>query len=128
MSRTIITTDKAPAPVGPYSQAVRAGDFLFLSGSIAIDPATGQLKIDNIEEETKLVMNNMKAVLDEAGATLKQVAKVTIFLRDMNDFTAVNGVYAKYFTEEPPARACVQAARLPKDVNVEIECIAYLGS
>lgn len=128
MRRTIIATEAAPAPVGPYSQAVSGGGLVFVSGQIAIDPATGQLRTGDVEEETRLVLENMKAVLRAAGSGLDRVLKTTIFLKDMGDFARVNAVYATYFTVEPPARACVEAARLPKDVSVEIECVALAGS
>lgn len=128
MRRTIISTEAAPAPVGPYSQAVSGGGFVFVSGQIAIDPATGQLRTGDVEEETRLVLENMKAVLRAAGSGMDRVLKTTIFLKDMGDFARVNAVYATYFAVEPPARACVQAARLPKDVSVEIECVALAGS
>ena len=128
MTRTIISTDKAPAPVGPYSQAVKAGGFLYVSGQIAICPESGELKIGDIQEETKLVLQNMKAVVEAGGCTMDDVVKVNIFLADMGDFAKMNEIYGTFFTENPPARACIQAACLPKNVNVEIECIAYDGS
>ena len=127
MAGKIICTDKAPAPVGPYSQAMAAGDFIYCSGQIPINPATGQLEIGDVERETQLVLENMKAVLEAGGATMADVIKANIFLKDMGDFAAVNGVYGRYFQSNPPARACVEVARLPKDVNVEIECVAYIG-
>ncbi|NJM09760.1 MAG: RidA family protein [Bdellovibrionaceae bacterium] len=122
--KTIIRTDRAPAPVGPYSQAVDAGGFLFCSGQIAIDPKTNQVHTGPIEEQTKLVLENIKAVLTEAGLSFPNIVKTTIFLTSMNDFAAVNEVYAKYFTEQPPARSTIAVAGLPKGVHVEIEVIA----
>ena len=127
--KTIIQTDQAPAPVGPYSQAIQAsGSFVFASGQIALDPATGQLVGgDDVVAQTQQVMRNLGAVLEAAGANWDSVIKTTVFLADMNDFAAVNQVYAQYFKEETaPARACVEVARLPKDVKVEIDCIALI--
>lgn len=122
--KTVIRTDKAPAPVGPYSQAVEAGGFLFCSGQIAIDPKTNQVHTGPIEEQAKIVMENIKAVLNEAGLSFGNVVKTTIFLTNMSDFAAVNEVYAKYFTEQPPARSTIAVAGLPKGVHVEIEVLA----
>ena len=124
MYKAAIHTDAAPEPVGPYSQAIISGDFVFCSGQIALDPVTGGLVTTDIEEETRRVMDNLQAVLREAGCTIQNVVKTTIYLRDMNDFALVNEVYGSYFTDIPPARGTVQVARLPKDANVEIECIA----
>lgn len=126
MKKEAINTQRAPAPVGPYSQAVRAGNLLFLSGQIALDPATGQLVDGDVREHTKRIMENLKAVLEGAGATLDHVVKTTIFLTDMGDFDAVNEVYGSYFAAVPPARSCVQVAALPKGVPIEIEMIALL--
>lgn len=128
MARTIIHTDNAPAPIGPYSQAVRAaGAMLFTSGQIPIDPATGELVDDHIDVQTRQVFQNLKAVLAAGGASLEKVVKVSVFLRDMNDFPTVNAVYAEFFPgEDPPARSTVQVARLPKDVGIEIEMIAVV--
>lgn len=123
--KKIIFTDKAPAPIGPYSQAVLSGNTLYTSGQIALDPQTGELVIENIEVETKQVMENMKAVLDAAGMNFENVIKTTIFISDMNDFAKINGVYGAYFNEKTaPARETVQVAKLPKNVNVEISMIA----
>jgi len=122
--KTIIRTDRAPAPVGPYSQAVDAGGFLFCSGQIAIDPKTNQVHTGPIEEQAKIVLENIKAVLTEAGLSFPNIVKTTIFLTDMKDFNAVNEIYAKYFTEQPPARSTIAVAGLPKGVHVEIEVIA----
>lgn len=125
--KTIINTSKAPAPIGPYNQAVMKGNMLFTSGQIAIDPATGELKTDDIVSETTLVMENMKAVLSEAGMTFEHVLKTSIFISDMNNFAKINEVYASYFDEKTaPARETVEVANLPKFVNVEISMIASL--
>ena len=124
MDKAAIHTDAAPEPVGPYSQAIVSGDFVFCSGQIALDPETVGLVTDSIEEETHRVMDNLQAVLLEAGCAMNNVVKTTIYLRDMDDFARVNEVYASYFTDIPPARGTVQITRLPKDANVEIECIA----
>jgi 2-iminobutanoate/2-iminopropanoate deaminase len=123
-AKEIIKTASAPSAIGPYSQAVRAGNMVFVSGQIPINPATGEFVSENIAEQTEQVLQNLKAVLNAAGSNLKSVVKTTVFLVDMNDFTAMNEVYARYFTENFPARATVQAARLPKDARVEIECVA----
>ncbi len=124
MERRIVNTKKAPAAIGPYSQAVRAGNLLFVSGQIPIDPETGGIVSGNTKEQSEQVMKNLFGILDEEKLTAQNVLKVTIFLKDMNDFNVVNSVYAEYFTTEPPARECVEVSRLPKDVNVEISLIA----
>jgi 2-iminobutanoate/2-iminopropanoate deaminase len=124
MNKTIINSPMAPAPIGPYSQAVRAGGILFVSGQVALRPGTSQLAIDNIQVETEEVMNNLKAILEEAGLGFSNVVKVTIFLKDMNLFGAVNDIYARYFESDFPARETVAVKGLPKDVNVEISLIA----
>ncbi|MEO0406552.1 MAG: RidA family protein [Cyanobacteria bacterium P01_A01_bin.135] len=128
MTKTAIRTDQAPAPVGPYSQAIAAaGTMLFVAGQIPLNPQTGELSSGDIAEQTELALSNLKAVVEAAGATLDDVVKTTVFLADMNEFAAMNAVYAKFFTsDQPPARACVEAARLPKDVRVEVECIAVV--
>src|SRR3989338_7637085 len=122
-----INTDKAPRAVGPYSQAIEAGGFLFCSGQMPIDPATNELKLfdGDAAAQTRLVLSNLKAVLAAASLELTHVVKTTVFLADMNDFTKMNEVYTAEFGTHKPARACVQAARLPKDVRVEIDAIAY---
>ncbi|MEH3113325.1 RidA family protein [Pedobacter terrae] len=125
--KQIIKTTNAPAPIGPYSQAVQAGNFLFVSGQVAINPESGELNIGNIEEETHQVMRNLKAVLLEAGLTFENVVKSTIFLSDMGTFAQVNEVYGQYFTADFPARETVQVSVLPKNVNVEISVIAIIG-
>jgi 2-iminobutanoate/2-iminopropanoate deaminase len=125
--KKIIFTDKAPAPIGPYSQAVMIGNTLYTSGQIAINPETGDLVVSDIENETRQVMENMKAVLDAAGMTFENVIKSTIFISNMDDFASINTIYGAYFNEKTaPARETVQVARLPKNVNVEISMIAVL--
>ncbi|MEM9149313.1 MAG: RidA family protein [Cyanobacteria bacterium P01_F01_bin.3] len=126
--RKIIQTDKAPAPVGPYNQGIVAsGSLLFVAGQIPLDAATGQLVGTNVAEQTEKSIQNLIAVIEAAGSDLSQVVKTSVFLKDMNDFVAMNEVYAKHFgDEQAPARACVEVARLPKDVLVEIECIAIV--
>lgn len=125
--KQIILTAQAPQPIGPYSQAVRSGNFLFCSGQIALDPVTGQVSSPDVEGQTKRVMENVKAVLEAAGAQFQNVVKTTIFLKSMNDFPKVNEIYGTYFKENPPARSTVEVARLPKDVLVEVEVTAILG-
>ncbi|WP_117885424.1 RidA family protein [Aureibaculum luteum] len=123
--KTIITTSKAPAPIGPYNQAVLVNGMLFTSGQIAFDPATGNLILEDIQSETKQVMENLKAVLAEAELTFENVVKTSIFIADMNDFAKINEIYGAYFNDETaPARETVQVACLPKNVNVEISMIA----
>lgn len=124
--KKIIKTDKAPAPVGPYNQAVMMGNTLYISGQIPINPATNQLEMDNIEHETKLVMENIKAVLKEAGMDMSNIVKCSIFLSDMKNFGKMNEVYGSYFTSDFPARECVEVSVLPKNVNVEISAIACM--
>jgi 2-iminobutanoate/2-iminopropanoate deaminase len=122
--KTIIHTKAAPSPIGPYNQAVMAGNMLFVSGQIAINPESGALQLNTIEEETHQVMKNIKAILIEAGMDMENVVKTGIFLLDMNNFSIVNEIYGSYFASNYPARETVQVARLPKDVNVEISVIA----
>ncbi|HSF52892.1 MAG TPA: RidA family protein [Algoriphagus sp.] len=124
MSNKIIFTPEAPAPIGPYSQAVLAGSTLFISGQIALDPDTGELINENITEETHAVMKNMEAVLRVAGFSFTDVVKCTIFIRDMGQFGTINEAYGQYFKSNPPARETVEVSKLPKNVNVEISCIA----
>jgi 2-iminobutanoate/2-iminopropanoate deaminase len=131
MTRKIIRTDQAPAPVGPYNQAIIAtGQMIFVAGQISIDPSVGDIVYtDDVAKQTEQVMANIEAILAAAGATFQEVVKTTVFMADMKDFAAMNAVYARYFPEETaPARACVQVSRLPKDVLVEIDCIAVIGS
>lgn len=125
--KQIVNTTSAPAPIGPYNQAVLAGNFLFVSGQVAINPENGELNMPNIEEETHQVMRNLKAVLLEAGLTFDNIVKSSIFLTDMGNFAEVNEIYGKYFTADFPARETVQVSALPKNVNVEISVIAVVG-
>lgn len=122
--KEVVSTEKAPGAIGPYSQAVKAGGMVFCSGQIPIDPATGEFVEGGVAEQTDRVFKNLIAVLEAGGSSLDGVVKTTVFLADMNDFAAMNEVYAKYFDSNKPARATVQAARLPRDAKVEIECIA----
>ena len=125
--KKIVNTSNAPKPIGPYNQAVISGNLMFMSGQIAFDPSTGELVIEEIQAETKQVMENLKSILDEAGLSFKDVIKTSIFLSDMNNFQEVNKVYGSYFSDEDaPARETVEVSRLPKDVNVEISMIAQL--
>jgi 2-iminobutanoate/2-iminopropanoate deaminase len=119
-----IQTGTAPAAIGPYSQAIIAGGFVFVSGQIPIDPATGEFIPGGVAEQTEQVMRNLASILSAAGSSIMDVVKTTVFLADMNDFGAMNEVYGRYFPEDPPARATVQAARLPRDARVEIEVVA----
>jgi len=121
--KKIVATDKAPQAIGPYSQAVQFGDFLFVSGQIAIDPKTGNIIEGDIEAQTDQVLKNISAIIAEAGMSLQNTVKCTCFLKDMNDFAAFNSVYENYFGESPPARETVEVARLPKDVRVEVSAI-----
>jgi 2-iminobutanoate/2-iminopropanoate deaminase len=124
--KQIVKTGLAPQAIGPYSQAVKAGGFVFASGQIPIDPETGEFVSGGIAEQTRQVMRNLSAVLEAAGSDLQLVVKTTVFLADMAEFTAMNEVYGTFFSDEPPARATVQAARLPRDARVEIEAVAQL--
>ena len=126
MEKQEVRTDKAPAPLGPYSQAIVAGGFVFCSGQIALIPETGEMDSATIETETARVMENLKTVLEAAGSSLGKVVKTTIFVRDMNDFARINEVYGSYFKGVAPARATIQAAALPKDAGVEVECVALV--
>ena len=126
MKKEIINTEKAPAALGPYSQAIKAGNTIYVSGQIPLIPETMEIISDDVQEQTKQSLENVKAVLEAAGATLNDVVKASVFIRDMNDFAKINEIYATYFTENNPARACVEVARLPKDVKVEIEVIAVV--
>ncbi|WP_055667769.1 RidA family protein [Desnuesiella massiliensis] len=125
MAKTVISTQGAPGAIGPYSQAIKVGNLVFTSGQLPINASTGVL-VEDIKEATKTSLENVKAILEEAGTSLDKVVKTLVFLKDMNDFAAVNEVYASYFTENPPARSCVEVARLPKDAKVEIEVIALV--
>jgi 2-iminobutanoate/2-iminopropanoate deaminase len=127
MNKKIITSDHAPQAIGPYSQAVEAGGFVFVSGQIPLDPKTGQVFQGDIRAQTKLVLENAKAILVAAGCTMSGVVRSTVYLKSMNDFAAVNEVYGSYFPVSPPARATVEVSRLPKDVAVEVDLIAWKG-
>jgi 2-iminobutanoate/2-iminopropanoate deaminase len=124
---TVIATPNAPQAIGPYSQAIRAGQFIYTAGQIPLDPATMQLVEGDIEAQTRRVLQNLAAVLEAAGSHLAQVVKTTVFLHDMNEFTRMNAVYAEFFTNSPPARSTIQAAALPRGAKVEIECVAWVG-
>ena len=126
MKREIITTDQAPAAVGPYSQAVREDDFVFTAGQIPLDPATGQIVEGGIEVQTRQALTNVSAVLQAAGTSLANVVKTTVFLADIGEFQAMNGVYAEFFGGAPPARSAVQVAALPLGARIEIEAVAIL--
>jgi 2-iminobutanoate/2-iminopropanoate deaminase len=128
MKREVIATSKAPAAVGPYSQAIRGGDFVFTAGQLAIDPATGKLVEGGIEEQTRQVLRNIAAVLEAAGSSLDKVVKTTVFLKDMGHFKAMNQVYGEFFTHEPPARSTVEVANLALGAWLEIDAIAVVGS
>ena len=121
--KEIISTDKAPKAIGPYSQAVRAGGFLFTAGQIALDPATGQIIEGDVARQTTRVLENLRAIVEAAGSSLDRAVKATVYLKDMGDFAAMNEVYGRYFASNPPARSTVEAARLPRDVRVEIDLI-----
>ena len=125
MSKEVITTQQAPAPIGPYNQAIKAGNTLYVSGQIALSPETGELVQGTVADEARQVLQNLGAILETAGFSFTDVVKTTIFLRDMNDFATVNAIYGEYFTEQPPARETVAVAGLPKNVKVEISVIAW---
>ncbi len=122
-----IATDRAPAAIGPYSQAVRAGAFLFCSGQIPMEPESGEMVSGDIAAETRRVLENLKAVVEAAGGSLRDVVKVTVYLADLADFADMNAVYEEYFGEAKPARATIQAAALPRGARIEADCVAYLG-
>ena len=124
--KDIVLTDRGPKPIGPYSQAVKSNGFVFISGQVALDPKTNDFVGADVHQQTERVLENLKAILEASGVTLSHVVKTTVFLKDMNDFAAMNEVYARYFTAAPPARSTVQAGRLPKDALVEIDLIAFL--
>jgi 2-iminobutanoate/2-iminopropanoate deaminase len=126
MTKEIVLTNDAPQPIGPYSQAVKYGNLIFTSGQIAINPKNSQIEETTIEGQTKQVLINLKAVLEKAGTGMNNIIKTTVFLKDMNDFPAMNKIYGEFFEKEPPARSAVEVARLPKDVKIEIEAIAFL--
>ncbi len=124
LSMKVLHTDKAPAAVGPYSQAIKVGDLIYTSGQLALNPETGDLVNDEIQAATRRSLDNIKAILEEAGSSLDKVVKSTIFLSDMENFAKVNEVYGEYFSEHKPARSCIEVARLPKDALIEIEVVA----
>ena len=124
--KDVVLTDKGPKPIGPYSQAIKAGGFLFASGQVALDPHSNEFLPGDVRQQTERVLENIKGILEAGGVSLHHVVKTTVFLKDMNDFAAMNEVYGKYFTVAPPARSTVQVARLPKDALVEIEVVASL--
>lgn len=124
MNREVVSSEKAPKAIGPYSQAIKAGNFVFCSGQIPFNPDTGELILGSITDQTRQVLANLKSVLEAAGTTMENVVKATVFLEDLDDFGEMNSEYSRWFSGEPPARAAVQVARLPKDVGIEIEVIA----
>jgi 2-iminobutanoate/2-iminopropanoate deaminase len=127
MDKQVISTSLAPSAIGPYSQAVHAGNLVFVSGQIPIDPATGKLIDDNsIQAQTRRVLQNLTAIVMAAGGSIDSIVKTTVYLRDMNDFAEMNAAYAEFFRMRPPARATIEAARLPRDVSIEIDCIAVI--
>lgn len=126
MSKEIIKTELAPAAIGPYSQAVKYGNIVFTSGALGIDPGTGAFVEGGIRAQTKKCLENVKAILEASGSSLRNVLKTTIFIKDMNDFSVINEIYGQYFAENQPGRSCVEVARLPKDALIEIEVIAFI--
>ena len=126
MQKKVISTDRAPQAIGPYSQAIQVAEQLFVSGQIALDPATGEVQLGDVESQTHLVIQNLKAILTAASGSLESVVKCTIYLKDLGNFAAVNEVYGSYFKTAPPARATVEVSGLPKDVDVEIDAVAFL--
>jgi 2-iminobutanoate/2-iminopropanoate deaminase len=126
MKKTVISTEQAPAAIGPYSQAIKKGDMVFISGQIPLDPQTGEVVEGTIQEQTERVLENLKAIVKEAGGSLRDIVKTTIYIVDMEEFSFVNEIYARYFGESLPARACVEVSCLPKNVKVEIEAIAII--
>jgi 2-iminobutanoate/2-iminopropanoate deaminase len=124
--KDVVLTERGPKPIGPYSQAIKSSGFLFASGQVALDPRSNEFLAGDIRQQTERVLENVKSILEAGGANLHHVVKTTVFLKDMNDFAAMNEVYGKYFSAAPPARSTVQVARLPKDALVEIEVIASL--
>ena len=124
MEKQVVSTDQAPAAIGPYSQALKVGEMVFVSGQIPIDPATGDILQGDIKAQTRQVLTNLNAVLTAAGSSLEKTVKTTVYITSMDEFTQVNEVYSEFFTDQPPARACVEVSRLPKGVAVEIDAIA----
>jgi 2-iminobutanoate/2-iminopropanoate deaminase len=126
MEKKVVFTEKAPKPIGPYSQAIIAGNLIFTAGQIPIDPATNQVVQGDIKEQTRRVLENLRAILESVGATFDDVVKVTIYMKDLNEFSAMNEVYSEYFKNSPPARTTVEVSRLPRDVRIEIDLIAIV--
>lgn len=126
MQKTVVSTDKAPAAIGPYSQAIKVGDFFFVSGQLPVDPASGQIVAGGVKEQADKTLANLQAVLAAGGANMGDVVKTTVYVKDMADFSVINETYSKYFKSSPPARSCVEVASLPKGAMVEIEAIAIL--
>ena len=126
MKKEIVSTDKAPAAIGPYSQAVKYGGLVFTSGQIPLDPVSGEVVSGDIAAQTRQVLKNLQEVLTAGGSSLDKIIKTTVFIKDMNDFSVINEVYASFFTQSPPARSTVEVARLPKDVRIEIEAVAAI--
>ena len=126
MTKSIVETDKAPSAIGPYSQAVKTDSMVFVSGQLAFDPISGELLTDNIQTETRQAIHNLKIILEAAGSGIEKVVKTTLFIKNMDDFPLINDVYAEFFKNDYPARACVEVARLPRDANFEIEAIGLL--
>jgi 2-iminobutanoate/2-iminopropanoate deaminase len=124
--KNVVITDRGPKPIGPYSQAVKANGFVFVSGQVALDPKTGQMVAGDIAQQTERALENLKAIVEASGTQLNHVVKTTVYLKNMDDFAAMNEIYARYFTLSPPARSTIQAARLPKDALVEIDVIVAL--
>jgi 2-iminobutanoate/2-iminopropanoate deaminase len=125
-NREIVKTDKSPGAIGPYSQAVKTDTMVFVSGQLPLDPATGNLVNADIQAETRQAIHNLKNILEAAGSSLEKVVKTTLYIKNMNDFPVINEIYGEYFPQDPPARACVEVARLPKDANFEIEAVGLL--
>ena len=123
--KKVILTDKAPAPVGPYSQAIQAGNFLFVAGQIPFDTTTNEIVFGDVQKATKVVLENIKTIVEEAGYSMDDIVRCRVYLKDMDDFGKMNEIYGQYFTDKPPARAAIEVARLPKDVDVEISAIAW---
>lgn len=127
MPKEVIVSEKAPKPVGPYSQAVKAGNFLFISGQLPINPATGEIVRGNFEEAVKVVLENVKSIVEEAGGTMDDIVKVTVYMKDLSLFSEFNEIYSQYFRDKYPARVVVEVSRIPKDADLEVEAIAYIG-
>jgi len=127
MPKEVIVSEKAPKPVGPYSQAVKAGNFLFISGQLPINPATGEIVRGNFEEAVKVVLENVKSIVEEAGGTMDDIVKVTVYMKDLSLFSKFNEIYSQYFRDKYPARVVVEVSRIPKDADLEVEAIAYIG-